>query len=239
MRLRITLALLAALTALLVAMTPAAAKLLVSGHNVPSEMAAGETFDVRFELEAHGDTLQAITDMTVVARGLGNQGEFTFPTAQDGDAWVAQVTLPEPGQWVLLVQSDELGFQQDLASLTALENAAAPATMGQLQRELDTLRAEFAKQVDAAVYAETKGLGSEQLALQKQVDSLLAEQEALRAELVALAATNAEQGTGLTLSWWLAGAFAILVAAVAAGGALVIASRRGLPIRLPARSTAH
>lgn len=238
MRMRTVLATLLALAVLLALISPAAAKLLVSGHNVPAELTAGETFDVRFELESHEGPLLAITDLLVAARASG-QPALTFPASQDGDGWVAQVTLPEPGEWKLLVQSEQANFQMEMATTTALQNALAPATYGQLQTELETLRAELDKQVNSAVMSETKTLASELVALEKQVTGLLAEQDALRAELAAVQAADAEQSTGLTLSWWLAGAIVVAVAAVVVAGAYIVIHRRGFSFRLPARSTAH
>lgn len=237
MRIRTVLAALLALAALTALISPAAAKLLVSGHNVPAELTAGETFDVRFTLEAHEETVAVLTDLTVVARMTG-ASDLTFPTTRDGDGWAAPVTLPEPGEWTLLVQSAQANFQMEMATTTALQNAAAPATYGQLQTELETLRAELDKQVNSAVMSETKALESELVALEKQVAGLLAEQDALRAELAALQAADAEQSTGLTLSWWLAGASVVAAAAIAAAGAYIVTQRRGFAFRLPARSTA-
>jgi hypothetical protein len=238
MRRRYTLATLTALAALLLAGGLTSAKTTVSAYDVPSETTAGQTFEVHFQLEDHEGLLSTTTDMFVVARPMGATEELTFPAIQDGDKWIAQVTLPEAGVWVFRVRSDELGFQQDLASTTAAENAAAPATTGQLQQELDTLRAELDKRISSAVAAEMKALESEQMALQKQIDGLLAEQQTLRGEITALEASNANQA-GLTLSWWLAAAALAGVAMLAAGGALVIAMQRGLLERPRAHSTAH
>jgi hypothetical protein len=87
--------------------------------------------------------------------------------------------------------------------------------------------------------AETKGLESEIASLEKQIAGLLVEQDALRADLAAAEAANAEQSSGLTLNWWLAGVLTVVVAALAAAGALMLASRRGFTLRLPVRSAAH
>ena len=238
MRRRYSLATLTALAALLLAGGLVGAKTSVTSSDIPSEMTAGETFEVHFQLAAHEGPLAAATDMLVVARPMGGVEELTFPATQDGDTWSAELTLPEAGVWVFQVRSDALGFQQDLATTTAVENLSAPATTGQLQQELDTLRAEMDKRISSAVAAEMKTLESEQLALQKQIDGLLAEQKALHSELAVLEADAADQ-SGVSISWWLAAAVLAGVAAIGAGAALVVAMQRGLLERPRAHSTAH
>ena len=238
MRRRYSLATLSALAALLLAGGLASAKTSVTSSDLPSEMTAGETFEVHFQLAAHEGPLAATTDMLVVARPMGGAEELTFPATLDGDAWSAEVVLPVAGVWVFQVRSDALGFQQDLAQRTATENLSAPTTTGQLQQELDTLRTELDKRVSSAVAAEMKTLEGEQLALQKQVDGLLAEQKALHSELAVLEADAAHQ-SGVSISWWLAAAVLAGVAVIGAGVTLVVAMQRGLLERPRAHSTAH
>jgi peptidoglycan hydrolase CwlO-like protein len=201
------------------------AKTFISEHNLPAETTAGQPFEVTFTIEDHGDTISASTPMVVTARKLASDDILKFDARSQGDAshWTATVTLPGEGTWALAVEATEIGFLQDLPSVHALPDPAAPVTRAQLDAAITSATEGLTKQVQS-LNAEIDGL-------HKQISSLNTERDLLQKQVAGLQATPPVEASGSGPSWWLVAAVGAVAGAVVTAGGYVVTSRRWFATR--------
>ena len=213
---------------------PAAAKFGVVDSTIPADTTAGQPFDVALTFEDHDGGLSEDSQIIVVAQEVASGETLEFAATPQGDKlhWVAEMTLPSEGSWVLTVEERTLEFRQDLQTISVAANAALGIT---------------AAQMDSAITEATEGLNMQVSSmaleiegLQKQVGELSGERDVLQKQITelqnapAMAAPTAESSS----NWWISALVGALSATIVLAAGYLFASRRGLLARPSQREVA-
>jgi hypothetical protein len=209
--------------------------------SIPDDVVAGEQFEVTFTMEDHDGMLTDDATLAVTAENLSTGERLTFPATHVSDPyhWSAQLVLPGEGTWVMKLVGDQLGFQQDLASVFAEANPGLGISRGQLDAAITDATEPLRKQISSmageldTLQEQVTSLSGERYSLQDQVTNLTSERDTLVKRITNVETAQAAQPDESGSGWWLAAVIGALAGAATAGGATLLAVRRGL-IRRPA-----